>query len=158
MNDEKKPGAGAGAGALTGAGTESGTGTGTSTSTRTETSAHLFDHEKLDVYRVAREFFKLAHAISKRRIPRSTRDQLERASLSILANIAEGAGKTALTDKQRFYEMARGSTLECAGILDALELRGIVTNSQHQEARAPLIRVAQMLSRLCGVPRLVRRS
>ena len=146
MNGEsqtKKPGPGAGASTATDdgvAGTEP-----------------LFDHEKLDVYRVARAFFQLVQPMLKRTLPRDTRDPLDRASLSIITNIAEGAGKTARSDKQRIYEIARGSASECAGILDTMQLRGFITARQYTEARAPLLRVVQMLSRLCGVPRIVRR-
>jgi four helix bundle protein len=56
-------------------------------------------------------------------IPKGNRelvDQLKRASISLVLNIAEGAGKSAIDDKKRFYSIARGSTLECAAILDLL--------------------------------------
>jgi hypothetical protein len=69
----------------------------------------VFDHEKLDAYRVARELVGLTSGFLKRNISRDLRDQLDRSSTSILFNIAEGAGKTARADKQRFYEIARGS-------------------------------------------------
>jgi len=48
------------------------------------------------------------------------RDQLERASLGIVLNIAEGAGRRSAADKRRFYEMARGSATETAAITDVL--------------------------------------
>jgi len=79
--------------------------------------------------------------------------QFDRASSSILFNIGEGAGKTAKADKQRSYEIARGSTTEAATQLDVLRIRGLITAEQYQQARALLVRVAQMLSRLCGGPR-----
>ena len=86
-------------------------------------------------------------------MPRDLRDQFDRASSSILFNIGEGAGKTAKADKQRSYEIARGSTTEAATQLDVLRIRGLITVEQYQQARALLVRVAQMLSRLCGGPR-----
>jgi four helix bundle protein len=113
----------------------------------------LFDHEKLQVYQVAREFLVLASGLLARKMPRDLREQFDRAASSILFNIGEGAGKTARADKQRSYEIARGSTTEAATQLDVLHIRGIITSNQYQSARAPLIRVAQMLSRLCGAPR-----
>ena len=113
----------------------------------------LFDHEKLEVYRVAREFLVLATRVSARKMPRDLRDQFDRATSSILFNIGEGAGKTARADKQRSYEIARGSTTEAATQLDLLHIRGLITSEQYQQARALLVRVAQMLSRLCGPPR-----
>ena len=142
-----QPGAGPGAGSLTG------TRTGTGTASGTVTDFPLFDHEKLEVYRVAREFLVVATALAARKMSRDLRDQFDRASSSILFNIGEGAGKTAKADKQRSYEIARGSTTEAATQLDVLRIRGLITAEQYQQARALLVRVAQMLSRLCGDPR-----
>jgi four helix bundle protein len=48
------------------------------------------------------------------------RDQWLRAAQSIPRNIAEGNGKQSLKDKNRFFEIARGSALECAAIHDIL--------------------------------------
>ncbi|HYD41968.1 MAG TPA: four helix bundle protein [Anaeromyxobacter sp.] len=143
----KRPGAGPGAGA------EAGAGTGTGTEAGTGTGEALFDHEKLEVYRIAREYLVLATSLAARKIPRDLRDQFDRASASILFNIGEGAGKTARADKQRSYEIARGSTTEAATQLDVLRIRGLITAEQYDSARAMLVRVAQMLSRLCGGPR-----
>ena len=154
----EKPGAGAGAftGTVlgprcTGTGTGS-SGTGTGTQTGTVTAFPLFDHEKLEVYRVARDFLVLSTPLLGRKLPRELRDQFDRASVSILSNI--GAGKTAKADKQRSYEIARGSTTEAATQLDILRIRGLCTAEEYQQARALLTRVAQMLSRLCGRPRV----
>jgi hypothetical protein len=51
------------------------------------TGAVLFDHEKLEVYQVARQFFELSHRFTKRRMSRELRDQFDRATISMLANI-----------------------------------------------------------------------
>ena len=54
-----------------------------------------FDREKLDVYQLAIEFVAKANDIIER-LPRGRgylADQLQRAALSIVLNIAEGAGK-----------------------------------------------------------------
>jgi four helix bundle protein len=108
----------------------------------------VFDHERLDAYRVARELVALVGELLKRNLSRDLRDQLDRASTSILFNIAEGAGKTARADKQRFYEIARGSAMETAAQLDLLQLRGTITQAQYRTARTLLVRIVQMLSRL----------
>lgn len=113
----------------------------------------IFDHEKLDVYRVARELVLAVNDLLKRNISRELRDQLDRASTSILFNIAEGAGKISRSDKQRFYEIARGSATETAAALDVLQIRGAITATQYRHARDLLLRVVKMLSRLAGTPR-----
>jgi four helix bundle protein len=55
----------------------------------------------------------------------------DRAASSILFNIGEGAGKTARADKQRSYEIARGSATEAATQLDVLHIRGFITSDQY---------------------------
>ena len=76
------------------------------------------DFEKLDAYRVALEFQALAVQLVPKRGCAELRDQLDRASISIVLNIAEGCGRRSPADKGRFYSMARGSATECAAILD----------------------------------------
>lgn len=48
------------------------------------------------------------------------RDQLERASLSAVLNLAEGAAKPTKADKKRFYAIAYGSIRETQAILRVL--------------------------------------
>ena len=81
-------------------------------------------HEKLDVYQCAIQFLALA-VTAIENLPSgyaSIADQLRRAAFSIVLNIAEGCGKTSVTDKKRFYSMARGSAMECGAIFDALHV------------------------------------
>jgi four helix bundle protein len=99
--------------------------------------------ERLDVYRVAVEFQGTAARIGVgRRVGAHLRDQLERASVAIVLNVAEGAGRQTLRDKAHFFTIARGSATECGAILDLLEA------ADHRHGRGQLIRIAQMLTRL----------
>src|SRR5437867_8506444 len=110
--------------------------------------AALLDAEKLDVYRVALEFQAIAGQLVPKRGCAELRDQLDRASISIVLNIAEGCGRRSPADKGRFYSMARGSATECAAILDLLRARGIADERLRNRARALLVRVVQMLTQL----------
>ncbi len=80
-----------------------------------------FDHEKLDVYRASIKFViwveELLGSIPKNL---AVHNQLDRASTSIPLNIAEGNGKYTAADRCRFFDIARGSALECAACLDVL--------------------------------------
>jgi len=105
------------------------------------------DAAKLHVYAVAVEFQTLASALSPKGQP-VLRDQLERASLSIVLNIAEGAGRRSRPDKSRFYGIARGSANECAAILDLLRVRGLASEAACSQGRELLVRIVQMLTRL----------
>src|SRR5690349_23877796 len=81
------------------------------------------DHERLDVYDLALEFLVLANGIIEG-LPRGRShlsDQFTRASLSIVLNLAEGAGKHSKLDKRRYYVTARGSATESAALLDVCQ-------------------------------------
>ena len=82
----------------------------------------------------------------------SQRNQLFRASDSIVLNIAEGAGRLARPDKRRHYSYALGSAMECGAALALLHARGALRDIAYLERRMMIIRIVQMLSRLCGPP------
>ena len=107
----------------------------------------LFDHEKLDVYRVAMEFLVVSDELA-RTLPKDRsylRQQLRRAASSIALNIAEGAGEFSFADKQRFYRFARRSATECAASLDVCARLGLIESEPHTRARALLQRTVSML-------------
>jgi four helix bundle protein len=108
----------------------------------------LFDYERFDVYRVALDFQRLVPGLLPRRGHSALRDQLDRASASILLNIAEGFGRTSRAEKASFYAIARGSAMECGAVLDVLIARGLVSPAQHRHPRGLLFRVVQMLTKL----------
>ena len=115
------------------------------------TDRALLDFERLDVYRRAIEFLALAVRVTGH-MPRGQadlRDQLRRASTSIPLNIAEASGKTGAADRARFHAIARGSALECAAILDVLQLLGAAELSDVEQGKLLLSRVVSMLSKMC---------
>ncbi|MFC1497643.1 four helix bundle protein [Verrucomicrobiota bacterium] len=109
-------------------------------------------HEKLDVYRLAISYVAWVYAKANNLtgIHRSARDQWLRASQSIPLNIAEGNGKSTEADRRRFFEIARGSALECAAIQDVLVVGEALDKNESNERKTELDRMAAMLSRLGG--------
>src|SRR5687768_5083079 len=107
-----------------------------------------FTHERLDVYRVALDFLVLAdqHAAALPRGRAYLADQLRRAALSIVLNIAEGASEFAAPDKARFYRMARRSGNECAAILDACRVLRLCDAAAPEPSRTLLDRIVAMLT------------
>ena len=105
-----------------------------------------FDHEKLDVYRESIAFCgwvgEFLGAISAKA---AAKEQLDRASTSIALNIAEGNGKFSAKDRARFFEVARGSALECAACLDVLVARKFTTEEHVVPGKERLARIVQML-------------
>ena len=111
-----------------------------------------FGHERLDVYKLALKYVAFVFDLSEglEGATRHARDQLLRASQSIPLNIAEGNGKASDPDRRRFFEIARGSALECAAIQDVLQVCGAITVEENEEAKLTLDRIAAMLTKLGG--------
>ena len=109
----------------------------------------VLDAEKLEVYALALEL----HAFAASKVPtlsRVLRDQLERASLSVVLNLAEGGGRRSRKDKARHYTYARGSATEVAACFDVLKIRRLAPASECARGRSLAIRVVQMLTKLCA--------
>jgi four helix bundle protein len=96
---------------------------------------------------VALEFQSVASVLALR-TDAVVRDQLRRASLSCVLNIAEGAGRRSRAQKRHFYSIARGSAMECAAIIDVLRVRAAMEATESRPARALLVRIVQMLTKL----------
>ena len=111
-----------------------------------------FGHEKLDVYRVSIEYINWVYTYCENLsgTHRHARDQLLRASQSIPLNIAEGNGKATAADRRRYFEIARGSALECAAIQDVLEVRKAIVPEENLKGKVLLDRIVAMLIRLGG--------
>jgi len=105
-----------------------------------------FDHEKLDVYREAINFCgRVGEFLGSISAKAAAKDELDRASTSIPSNIAEGKGKFSTRDRVRFFEMARGSALECAACLDVLVVRKLAEEEPLAATKERLGRIVEML-------------
>ena len=87
-----------------------------------------FDHEKLDAYKKALVFAGWAEPILER-LPKSVavQNQLDRARTSIVLNVPEGNGRFTPADRCKFFDIARGSALECAGCLDLIFIKKLLS-------------------------------
>jgi four helix bundle protein len=112
----------------------------------------VLGHEKLDVYRISISYVAWVYekAGSLNGIHRPAREQWLRASQSIALNIAEGNGKAASADRRRYFEIARGSALECAAIQDVLVVGKAMDREESKKQKINLDRIAAMLSRMGG--------
>jgi four helix bundle protein len=81
----------------------------------------MFDFQKLEVYQKSKNFCKeITATLSEKSFDRVTNDQLRRASFSIMLNIAEGSSRFSNKDRKNFLVVARGSSFECAAIMEYL--------------------------------------
>jgi len=100
-----------------------------------------------DVYRVSLSVCQ-SLAVLGPFLNSALRDQLNRASSSVVLNIAEGFGSRSRGVKRRHYEIARGSAVECVAITDLAVAFGTGDAEEWREARELLGRVAAMLAKL----------
>jgi four helix bundle protein len=114
-----------------------------------------FDHEKLEVYQHSIKFVgRLAGLVGsvkeKKQIVLLSEvlNQLDRASISVVLNIAEGNGRRQMKQPIRFFDDARGSATECAACLDVLLAKGAVERNEIEEGKVLLISIVSMLSKL----------
>ena len=107
----------------------------------------MFDFERLEVY-------KKAHALTvsilrllyvEKDLDPYMKDQLKRASLGVVLNIAEGVGRVSKADKRHFYTMARGSVFECVSMVKVLFDLKILNKSQYDRFYSGYEEISKML-------------
>ena len=115
---------------------------------------YVFDFEKLKVYEMSLKFVRKIFNTAKK-LPReyqySLADQLRRAALSIVNNIAEGSGKISKKEKAQFYRISLNSARECIPMLTILGEEKLVLESVPNELRDDCIHICNMLGKLISV-------
>jgi four helix bundle protein len=110
----------------------------------------MFGFQKLDVYQCAIQFLAVSSKLLEG-FPRGhagLADQLRRAALSTSLNIAEGTGRTSDVEQRRHCAIARGSAMECAAVLDACLVLGLIDDQAKADAQLLLVRIVQMLTKM----------
>ena len=109
-----------------------------------------FMFEKLEVYQKSVDFVDLI-LMTTEGFPKGygfLSDQLNRASLSIAANLAEGNGRFTNADRKHFFTIARGSTQECVPLLEVARRRKLLDDEKHRILKEELEVIAKMISGL----------
>jgi len=75
-------------------------------------------------------------------------DQLNRASLSIATNIAEGNGRFTKRDRQNFFIIARGSVQECIPLLEIAKRKQLISDVKLSDLLNQLEVISKMISGL----------
>lgn len=109
-----------------------------------------FIFEKLDVYRKAIDFADKICELTKDFAKGNyyLADQLNRASLSISANIAEGNGRYHKADRINFFRIARGSGFECVPILEIRKRKKLISEDLNETLKTEVEDICKMLSGL----------
>ena len=105
--------------------------------------------EKLIVWQKAREVQKALHAKARGfRGDCGLADQMQRAAMSVMANIAEGSGRGTKPDFRRFLWQARGSCYELGSWLDCALDRKHIDAAWHAVARERVDEVNRLINGL----------
>ncbi len=106
----------------------------------------IFDHEKLQVYQLSLKFIAWSSALPpKLKTSSALGKQFDRARASVPLNIAEGNGKFTSADSCRFFDIARGSALECAACLDVALTMGDIAETECAAGKELLRQIVSML-------------
>lgn len=106
---------------------------------------HYFPHEQLDVYGVALRFAALAdELLAIWSCSWAVHDQFDRATESVVTNLAMAARCRATDAGVYSLECSLGSVLECAACLDVASLRGLVDITRKQLVKDVLRQIARM--------------
>jgi four helix bundle protein len=112
---------------------------------------YLFSFEKLEVWNDARVLVKMIYEITAG-FPASEKfgliNQMNRASVSVASNIAEGSARITANDKARFMHIAFGSLMELLNQLIIAGDFGWVSEEQMIRARSQVEKVANKLNAL----------
>lgn len=105
-----------------------------------------FRFEKLEVWQEARKINRLVYQLTKK-FPKDEMfamvSQIRRASVSILANIAEGSGRNSDKDFAHFLEQSYGSLMEVVSIFYLALDEGYVNETELD----PLLAALEQLSK-----------
>ena len=110
-----------------------------------------FSFEKLIVYKKAKEYVKVVYSLLLK-FPSEERfamcDQLRRASVSVISNIAEGTSRQTSKDKCHFLDIAYGSLMETYSQLDLARDLDYITDSDINDIKSRGIELLKLLASL----------
>jgi len=106
----------------------------------------VFDHEKLDVYRVALQLVRqVEQLLREMKTAVAAKSHLWRASESMVRNIVRANTKRTSADQVQTFDVAYGSGLECAACMDVLRAWSLLQPTDVHAAKVLLDRVVAML-------------
>ena len=104
--------------------------------------------EDIIAWQKAKTLNILVYAIFKSCKDYSFRDQLQRASVSVMNNIAEGFERRSNKEFKQFLFIAKGSCGECRSMLDLAKELGLIDQTDFEKAYSLSLEISRMLSGL----------
>ncbi|HWY26370.1 MAG TPA: four helix bundle protein [Candidatus Angelobacter sp.] len=115
----------------------------------TASETRIRDFTDLQVWQLARELRKQVYKLVRKFPPEEKfglASQVQRAAISITANIAEGFGRYSYQENIQFCRTARGSALEVRDHLISAEDQNYISAAEHKDVAALAQRVIQTLN------------
>lgn len=112
---------------------------------------YLFTHEKLKSWQLAKLFAKRVYDVTAS-YPATERygliEQLRRAAVSVMSNLAEGSGRTNARDQAHFSQLAYGSLMETDAQLQLSMDLGYLPETLYRELRQTVQELSAAISSL----------
>ena len=111
----------------------------------------LFYYRRLDVYKDAKQLAINVNEALKS-FPKEERyaltNQLQRASISVMFNIAEGFGRYGSKERIHFLDIANGSLMEVSSQIELAEAYHYISTTQREEFDSQILSIVKQLAGL----------
>src|SRR3989339_303427 len=108
----------------------------------------VFLFEKLEVYKKAMGMAEEICLLEGKIRDKVIKDQIKRAVISIVLNLAEGQGRLHGREKRQFYNTSRGSLLECIPLLQLSKMMGFLDEEKYLQLYELANEIGRMLTGL----------
>ena len=111
-------------------------------------------HKQLEVYKAAKLFSAQCYKATLS-LPADEKlnmvQQIRRAALSVVLNLAEGCSRKSEVERKRFFEIARGSVIEIDAAFEVANELGYLRNYDFSATKELANKTFSMLSRLIAI-------
>ena len=111
----------------------------------------LCEFEQLEAWKTARELVRLVYAIFRRPIPSKDfglKDQVQRAAVSAMTNIAEGFERVHVQEKLQFYNIARASCGEVRSLSYVMLDAAYLSSEEYETLMSLVAQTGRLISGL----------
>jgi len=117
----------------------------------TTNNEHIFPFEKLQTWHIAKDIAKRIYLVAKQ-FPSTEQygltSQIQRASVSVMSNIAEGSARISRKDQAHFSQLAYSSLMEVACQLQLAQEMGYIGAEDYRELRKQITSLSMMINAL----------
>ena len=106
------------------------------------------DFKSKSIYQKSKHLYSILVNLVDKPVPYALKDQILRASISIILNFSEGYGRFHKNDKKNFYINARASLNEVVACFDLIQIHVDVSEENKTIIELLFDEIAKMLSGL----------